>query len=83
MDDPKEEFLEKLDGIVSRALIDFYFANHLLDPKTRKKTIEEFDFNEIQTKAIMEFEGQCLQKLSSSVLETLGYNRPQKGKERK
>ncbi len=83
MDDPREEFLEKLNGIVSRALVDFHFAEHLLNPKTRKETIEGFDFNESQTKAMMESEGQCLQELSSSVLEALGYDRPQKGKERK
>jgi len=68
MGSPKKELEEKLNKIVSRSLIDLIFGQQFLDPETRKKVVDEFNFNEGQIEAIMTAEGECLQELCSSIL---------------
>jgi hypothetical protein len=82
MPDAKNELIKRLDQLTGQGLISSKVLKRFLDPETKQKTLEEFDFKEDEIEEIMGLEFEDIEGFAKEAYEAFGISSDM-GKERK
>jgi len=82
MPDTENKLIKRLDRLMGQSLIDSQTSKHLLDPKTREETLEEYNFEENEIREIMNLDFESIEDFGRKVYEAFNISSDM-GKERK
>ena len=82
MPETENTLIKKLDRLIGQSIITPNISKRFLDPKTRQKTLEKFNFEENEIREIMNLEFESIEDFGKKAYEAFGISSDM-GKERK